>query len=179
MYFDPKDFPFTTLLETHWSEIRQELDQLQAAQFMPWAERFLYEGTWDVFGLYAFGRKLPENCQRCPQTTKLIEQIPHLTTAGFSCLQPGTHILPHIGYTKAVLRCHLGLIVPPGCSIRVGAEISHWQEGKCLVFDDTIEHEVWHRGDTNRIVLLIDFRKPELTQPIPLDMPHSVAQMLA
>ncbi|MBD2078602.1 aspartyl/asparaginyl beta-hydroxylase domain-containing protein [Leptolyngbya sp. FACHB-17] len=179
MFFDPAHFPFTALFEANWLIIRQELEQLQSAQFMPWAERFLYQGAWEVFGFYAFGRRLDENCQRCPQTTAILEQVPNLTTAGFSCLQPGTHILPHTGYTSAVLRCHLGLVVPEGCSMRVGTETRQWQEGKCLVFNDTIEHEVWHRGNTNRIVLLLDFKKPEIVQPIDLTVPNSVAQMIS
>jgi hypothetical protein len=30
----------------------------------------------------------------------------------------------------------MGLIVPPGSSIRVGTEERSWQEGTCFVFDD-------------------------------------------
>eukprot|EP00959_Pyramimonas_sp_CCMP1952_P258713 5407857-Pyramimonas_sp.AAC.2 len=36
-----------------------------------------------------------------------------------------------------------GLVVPPvGTSIRAGEETRNWEEGKCLVFDDSFEHEV-------------------------------------
>ena len=51
-----------------------------------------------------------------------------VTTAGFSRLAPGTHIKPHVGYTSEVLRCHLGLIVPPDCALRVGSETRRWEE---------------------------------------------------
>ena len=126
---------------------------------MAWPEKFLYDKGWEVFGLYAFGAKLRDNCARCPETTRLVTGIPGMTTAGFSLLQPGTHIRPHVGYTGAVLRCHLGLIVPQGCEMRVGGETRSWREGQCLVFDDTVEHEVWHRGSEDRVILLVDFLK--------------------
>jgi aspartate beta-hydroxylase len=36
----------------------------------------------------------------------------------------------------------MGFIVPDGCSIRAGTEWRQWQVGKCIVFDDSFEHEV-------------------------------------
>ncbi len=179
MYFSPEAFPFTRILEAGWADIRRELEDLHQGSFVPWPERFLYGQGWDVFGLYAFGRKLQQNCDLCPQTTRLVEQVPGLTTAGFSSLAPGTHIAPHTGYTTAVLRCHLGLIVPEGCKMRVGSEVRQWEEGKTLVFDDTVEHEVWHNGDRPRIILLLDFRKTA-EQPaqrlVPEEIIHAVRQ---
>ena len=38
------------------------------------------------------------------------------------------------------------------------------QEGKCLVFDDSFEHEVWHRGASRRVVLLLNIWHPDITQ---------------
>lgn len=174
MFFPPEQFPFTAVLEAGWPSIRQELENLHAGNFVPWPERFLYGQGWDVFGFYAFGRKLDRNCELCPETTRLIEQIPGLTTAGFSSLAPGTHIAAHTGYTNAVLRCHLGLVVPAGCSMRVGRETREWREGKCLVFDDTTEHEVWHRGETPRVILLLDFMRAGAVNPA-VDVPAGVA----
>ncbi len=178
MFYEPRDFEFTTHLANSWQVIRQELEHLSENQFIPWKETFLYDTGWDVFGLYAFGKRMPENCERCPQTTQIIETIPGLITAAFSSLKPKTHIKPHIGYhydytngqltrmelNHTVLRCHLGLIIPAtytpfGCAIRIADEIRNWQEGQCLVFDDTVEHEAWNRSQGTRVVLLIDFQK--------------------
>ena len=36
---------------------------------------------------------------------------------------------------------HNGPQVPTGCRLRVGREWRTWQPGKCLVFDDSYEHE--------------------------------------
>lgn len=164
MFYDNNEFNFTKELESNWLLIKEELTRLQEGNFKPWVEKYLYNQGWDVFGLYAFEKKLEDNCCLCPETTKLVESIPGITTAGFSSLAPGTHILPHSGFSTAILRCHLGLIVPNDCSIRVGNQTKKWQEGKCLIFDDMVEHEAWNNSNIHRIVLLIDFAKPNLSK---------------
>ena len=35
-----------------------------------------------------------------------------------------------------------------------------WEEGKCLVFDDFYEHEVWNNTEEERAILLFDFVRP-------------------
>lgn len=180
MFLAPTEFKFVDTLESNYAIIRQELDHLQQTHFIPWPETTLYNQGWDVFGLYAFGRKLEANCCLCPETARLVAQIPGMTTAGFSRLAPGTQITPHVGYTNVVLRCHLGVIVPDGCALRVGAEVRQWQEGKCLIFDDTVEHEAWHHGSTDRIVLLVDFQRSAQEQSPSLDsnLTPAVMQLL-
>jgi beta-hydroxylase len=157
MFLDTRDFPFTAGLESRWNAIRREFTQLSPEQLTPWPETDLYDRGWDVFGLWAMGRRLATNCRRCPRTTEVVESIPGLTTAGFSLLAPGARIRPHVGYTSSVLRCHLGVIVPRGSGIQVGDEARDWEEGKCLIFDDTVLHSAWNESDAPRIVLLVDF----------------------
>src|SRR5437773_6012613 len=106
MFMNPVDFPFTAHLESNWKSICEELSRIPRENFMAWPEKFLYESGWNVFGLYAFSRKMENNCALCPATTRAVEHIPGLVTAGFSWMEPGTHIKPHVGYSKAVLRCH-------------------------------------------------------------------------
>jgi ornithine lipid ester-linked acyl 2-hydroxylase len=183
MFIESHQWKWVALLESNWTVIRQELELLkllQSKRFLHWPEKYLYTKDWKVFGLYGFGEKIPKNCELCPKTTELIETIPGLTTATFSSLTPGTHILPHKGYTDTVLRCHLGLITPDGCGLRVGNQTREWQEGKCLLFDDTIEHEAWNRGQAERIILLVDFRKEEYLskEKLEIDLPTEVSQSL-
>ncbi len=61
------------------------------------------------------------------------------------------------------LVCHLPLIVPPGCTFRVGNETREWREGKLVIFDDTIEHEAWNDSKEDRVVLIFDIWRPELS----------------
>jgi ornithine lipid ester-linked acyl 2-hydroxylase len=158
-FYDSTEFDFTHQLEENWQKIQQELAALKGSYFIDWSERYLYKEGWQTFGLYAFGVKISKNCELCPETTKLVEKIPGLVTAGFSALAPGTHIAPHTGYPDGVLRCHLGLVIPDDCAIRVGDDTCSWQEGKCLVFDDTLNHEAWNKSDRTRVILLLDFKK--------------------
>jgi len=158
MFTDVGKFPFIPVLESHFQGIKDEALKLNKDEFMSWPEKFLYEGGWKVFGIYSGGKKMERNAALAPYTTKAVEAIPGLTIAGFSWLEPGAHITPHVG-KEVTLRCHLGLVVPPTCKFRVEKETREWQEGKCLIFDNTLEHEVWNNSDRVRIVLLLDFNQ--------------------
>jgi beta-hydroxylase len=168
------EYPFIKTLEDNWKTVLEELDNIlynevtnDKSYFKPWHEKDIYTGNWDVFGLYHNKKKLEQNCFFCPKTTALVESIPGMTTAGFSALDTGTKILPHVGYTDEVLRCHLGLITPkstkncqtPYCALQVEDKIYTWSPGKAFVFDDTKIHSAWNYGDRTRFVLLVDFER--------------------
>ena len=44
----------------------------------------------------------------------------------------------------------------------VDEETRCWEEGKCLWFDDSFEHEVWNQSEENRLVLICDMWHPDL-----------------
>ena len=132
-------------------------------QVLPSQQRLTNDNDWKTFMFYGYGHKMQANCEHCPETTRLIEQVPDMKTAFFSILSPGKHIPAHRGFYKGVLRYHLGLIVPEPkeqCRIRVGQDIRHWEEGKSMIFDDTFEHEVWNDTDGVRVVLFMDVKRP-------------------
>jgi aspartyl/asparaginyl beta-hydroxylase (cupin superfamily) len=173
MFYDLALFPFSTVLSRNWRIVRAELDALESGEFINWPERSLYgDRGWETFGLYAFGQRQPEGCARCPQTERLVREIPGLMMAGFSRLAPGASIVPHRGYegySGYVLRLHLGLDIPEDCAIRVGTEVRVWKEGECLVFDDSVEHEAWNRSRRARTILLCDFLNPMRRKPLILN----------
>jgi beta-hydroxylase len=161
-WYDPKDFsPIMELLESHFADIKQEaITHCIESTMVPWPEKFLYKDGWNVLGMYAFQNKLPNPCNMLPKTNAVLEQIPGLQTALFSSLKPRCHIKPHVGYyqySEKILRVHMGLVVPPGCIIKVNGEERTWEEGKCIIFDDTFRHEVWNPShNITRIVLMLD-----------------------
>lgn len=173
MFYDTSDFPFAAQIEANWLVIRDELRALSEGEFIAWPEHSLYgDAGWRTFGLYAFGTREVKGCALCPQTDRLVSQVPGMMMAGFSRLAPGAHIVPHRGYegySGYVLRLHLALDVPDGCGLRVGGEVRTWEEGKCLIFDDSVEHEAWNKGDRARTVLLLDFINPMRKQPLLLN----------
>jgi ornithine lipid ester-linked acyl 2-hydroxylase len=113
--------------------------------------------------LYGFGKKIAENCEQAPETTRLIEQIPGIRTVWFSILAPKYHIPEHRGVSRAMLVSHLALIIPGDgsqCRIRVHDQTRNWQEGKVMMFDDNYMHEVWNDSDEERVVLFMNLDRP-------------------
>ncbi len=163
MFLDPAPFGFPSVLESHWRAVRAEYEALPPDLFEPWVQRPMHGGRWTVFGLVAGGQQVPAACALCPQTAQLLGQVPGLSMAGFSRLAPHAHVKPHVGWAESVYRLHLGLVVPGGCRLRVGEETRTWEEGRCLIFDDTVEHEAWNDSEEPRTVLLLDFLRPGVT----------------
>jgi len=122
-------------------------------------------GDWNVFYLYLHEVKFPENCSRCPVTTRLLAELGprSYTHAFFSALTPGTHIIKHHGPTNKKLRVHLPLVGAAGSSLRVAETHVDNVDGHCFCFDDSFEHEAWHKGDATRVVLVFDVWHPDLT----------------
>lgn len=183
IFFDVEQFPWAKDLEANWMVIRKELEQvLERVDELPNFQdisqrqyRIANDNLWKTYFFYAFGFKATKNCERCPETTKLIEQIPGMKVAFFSILAPGKHIPRHRGKLKTLIRYHLGLIVPEPkekCKIQIADEIRYWEEGKSLIFDDTFYHEVWNNTDGYRVVLFLDIARP-------LKFPLSVVSSLA
>lgn len=170
-FLDPHQFEWAGHLEENWEVIRKELDEiLKYKELIPRFQdisedqkSISKDDDWKTFFLYGFGYKAEANCARCPETTRLIESVPGMTTAFFSILSPGKHIPEHRGVYKGFLRYHLGLKVPAPaeqCRIRVDEISAHWEEGKGMLFDDTYQHEVWNNTDGIRVVLLLDVIRP-------------------
>ena len=164
-------FDFVPMLEANWETIRRELegviaerDNMPTMQYISKTQKKIIKTEgWKTYFFNAYGERAEENCRRCPETAKIIEQIPNLELAFFSILAPGSHIRAHRGVFKGLVRGHLGLIVPePSDKVRmsVGPEMVYWREGECVMFDDTYTHEIWNDTDATRVVLLFDVRRP-------------------
>ncbi|PIK51261.1 Aspartyl/asparaginyl beta-hydroxylase [Apostichopus japonicus] len=159
-------------LEDNWKVIQKEalaLMNKETKLFEAEEESLQDTGDWKQYMLYMRGTKDQKGCSRTPKTCEIIDSIPD--SAGckrgqvkFSVMHPGTHVWPHTGPTNCRLRSHLGLVVPGGSRIRVVNETRTWEEGKVLIFDDSFEHEVWQEAESYRLVLIVDFWHPELTE---------------
>jgi len=171
---DVRDFPWTAALRDNWQAIRDEVVAValrrdaapSLATISPDHRAIAEVDMWRSFFLWGYGYPVDENLVRCPATAKVVGQVPGLNSAFFSILAPGTHIPDHRGVTKALITCHLGLIVPKDGDVRMRIDdrIVRWAEGETLVFDDTYNHEIWNDTDGTRVVLLVQFERP-LRQP--------------
>jgi beta-hydroxylase len=170
-FFALERFRWVEHVEQNWMVIREELERvLEDRTALPNFQdiskdqiEITDDDNWKTFFLYGYGFEAKLGTEMCPRTAALMREIPGMTTAMFSILSPGKHILDHRGPYKGVLRYHLGLIVPQdaeACRIRVGDDIRHWQQGQSMIFDDTFNHEVWNDTDETRVVLFVDVLRP-------------------
>ena len=177
--FAPELFPWVPVLEQGWPAIKADLEALLAKPdaiptfhaVSPDQKRISHGTQWRSFFLWGFGYRITGNCERCPDTAAVLEQIPGLVTAFFSILAPGAHIPPHRGVTKRIVNCHLALMVPrqasqpeDRCRMLVDDQVVTWEPGKCVVFDDTYQHAVWNPTQEMRVVLLLQVKRP-IRQP--------------
>ena len=176
MFYPLSDFELVEKLESNWEVIRDEMLAISQDDFDPWLQRSMHGEGWSVFGLFAIGRRFKQASDYCPETAKILERIPGVALSGFSRMAPGTHISPHCGWAFDSYRLHLGLDVPDGCRLRVADETRTWENGKCLIFDDTVEHEAWNDSDKYRTTLMLDFLRPGITEFSVDHIPDDVAQ---
>lgn len=188
-FFDRKTFEWVGALESQTSAIRAELEAVDgSAGFRPYVEGtsdrprpanpLLDDPAWSAFYLWRNGAPVIGNAEHCPRTLAALADIPIPHIAGrspmalFSRLLPGTHIRPHHGLLNTRLICHLPIIVPPGCAMRVGDETRVWREGELTIFDDSFEHEAWNRGPATRTVLLFEIWRPDISSDERAELTH-------
>ncbi|MFL6764425.1 MAG: aspartyl/asparaginyl beta-hydroxylase domain-containing protein [Sphingomicrobium sp.] len=174
-------FPWLAELEASVPQMRAEIEQVLADEqgLEPYVQEeanrasrghsLLNDARWSAFHLWTNGERVEENARRCPLIMRLLELPPIPRIKGrspmalISILRPGTHIPPHNGLMNTRLICHIPLVVPHGCRLRVGVETREVVEGRAMIFDDTIEHEAWNDSDSVRAVLLFEIWRPEIS----------------
>lgn len=181
-FYERKDFHWLDVIEAATSDIRGELIEVLKDQsvFQPYVQGdpdrphdeqggMLNNPAWSAFYLWKDGEVVAENAARCPKTMRALTDAPLTRVKGrspavlFSLLRPGTRIPPHTGFVNTRLICHLPLIVPERCGLRVGNDTRVPVEGKAWLFDDTIEHEAWNDSTEARVILLFEIWRPELS----------------
>jgi aspartyl/asparaginyl beta-hydroxylase (cupin superfamily) len=183
-FFDRSEFPWLPGLESATDAIRDEFLSVLATDegFTPYVS--YPEGTpvnqfaelnhspnWSALHLYEYGKRVHANADRCPITMTALEHVPQPDQPGrtpsamFSLLKPHTTIPAHVGVSNVRVVTHLALIIPEGCTYRVGNDVRKWVPGKAWVFDDTIEHEARNDSDMLRVILMCDVWHPHLTPP--------------
>ncbi|MBV7314631.1 aspartyl/asparaginyl beta-hydroxylase domain-containing protein [Shewanella sp. NIFS-20-20] len=182
-FYDASEFHWVKDLEANTSVIEQELraylslDRGFSAYVQSQPDRpnnnkhqLLDNADWSACYLYRNGDIEADALRYFPQTLAVLAKVPFVTIQGrapnvlFSRLAPGAKIPPHHGFVNTRLICHLPIIEPGNCGLRVGNDSRQWQWGQCWLFDDTIEHEAWNASQQERIILLFEVWKPELSE---------------
>lgn len=179
-WFECEEFAWVPALEAAAPAIRAELEAVLESEegLAPYVvaepnrpskrHSLMGDPRWSAFHLWQGGAPVAGNADRCPATMAALAALPIPRIAGrspmamFSVLRAGTHIPPHHGMINTRLICHLPLIVPDGCRLRVGNETRAVEAGRMMIFDDSMEHEAWNDGDSTRVILLFEIWRPEL-----------------
>lgn len=181
-FYEREQFDWIPAMEAQTSAIRAELRALLQRQdnFSPYLSSDpeapelndrsqLDNPDWSACFLWKDGER-QAIADHCPATMRALESAPVPMIPGrspnvlFSKLNPHTRIPPHNGLLNTRLIGHLPLIVPQNCgALRVGNESRAWEAGKMLIFDDSVEHEAWNDSNEERVVLLFEFWRPELS----------------
>lgn len=181
-YYEAAEFSWAAAVEEAALAIRAELDRYLASganAFRPYLvsnpERppsdfhgLRDNPAWSTLYLWEQGKKVDGITDLFPETMAAMDKVDlarisiRAPSILFSRLGPGATIPPHHGAINARLICHLPLVVPPGCGFRVGGESREWQEGKLLIFDDSVLHEAWNKSAEDRIILIFDCWRPEV-----------------
>lgn len=168
-FHDAGELEGTAILERHAGLIREEWEALPDAAYLRYAPPAMHS-LWLVHLLQYMGVAIAAPHGQCAGTRALLQELPDACLdypwgdALLSVHASDAHLRAHCSVDNLRVRCHLGLQVPPDCSIRVGSETRHWEEGRALLFEDSFEHEVWNRGATRRAILIVDFWHPDLTR---------------
>jgi aspartyl/asparaginyl beta-hydroxylase (cupin superfamily) len=182
-FYEREQFDWVAAVEAAADDMRAELEAVlqEEGLFRPYLQSredrpsydfhgLLDNPAWSTLYLWENGGPVDKNVARFPRTFAAMQEVPlpHITTRApsilFSLLKPGARIEAHHGMINTRLICHLPLIVPEGCGFRVGNETRLWEPGKLLIFDDTIEHEAWNDSSEDRVVLIFDIWRPELSE---------------
>lgn len=180
-WFEREEFDWVESVESHTDAIVAELADVigQTETFEPYVQPqagrpnpnnpLLNDPSWGAGYIWKSGARQDALADCVPSAMAALEAAPmpvipdRAPMALFSRLKPGTHIKPHHGMLNTRLICHLPLIVPEGCGLRVGATSRTWERGKLLIFDDSFEHEAWNNSGSDRTILLFEVWRPEIS----------------
>lgn len=177
-WWDANDFWFAQLLRDHRDVIRSEWLGADAGREVGDRRGFRHDGTLKVKGSWKEHVFFQTSETPFPKTQALLGRIREAVEAAgvgcgetlFSTLSPGTVLRHHCGSTNARLTLHFGVVIPEGAEITCGAETRTWVEGDSIVFDDSFQHAVEHKGGSDRTVLLINFWHPEVPTEMRTDV---------
>lgn len=173
-FYSSSIYPVLNSLDKN--KIRREFFKITNKEWKNWPEYDLWgskslniKPSWTVIPLMAFGKWSEKNVQKYRETYNELKKIPGLMTAGFSKLGPKTSLEYHKGWgelSNNVLRCHLGIDVPKNtCRIfvkpnRFITNSKVQENNKWIVFDDSLTHSADNMSENDRIVLILDIKRP-------------------
>jgi beta-hydroxylase len=186
-FVDVSKFPQLAPLQANWQMIRDEALRLFDEGYIRAAARYndigfnsFFRRGWKRFYVKWYGDFLPSAQALCPNTARLLAEIPSVNAAMFALLPPGGRLGAHRDPFAGSLRYHLGLVTPNSdkCRIFVDGQMYYWKDGEAVMFDETFVHHAENQSDVQRLILFCDIDRP-LSNPVAQWLNRHVGQPMA
>jgi beta-hydroxylase len=174
VFMDLAEFPELAPIKQNWQLIRDEAVQLYehgyfnrttetgTGAYFDVGFRTFYKYGWRKFYLKWYGHTHASAQALCPNTLRILRDIPSVNGAMFSLLPPGGQLTRHLDPIAVSLRYHLGLKTPnsDACFINVDGQQYSWRDGEAVLFDITYLHFARNETDKPRLILMCDVERP-------------------
>jgi beta-hydroxylase len=171
---DPAYLSGIAILRERWAQIRDEAFALHlageadAARKRPPVGRYdlpfrtFRKRGWKTFYLKWYGKPYRSARRLCPESVRLLEQVPGIRAAMFSVLSAGDELGLHADPLACSLRYHLGLETPNSdrCFINVDGTNLTWRDGEDFIVDGTYPHYARNGSDELRLILVCEVDRP-------------------
>jgi hypothetical protein len=88
---------------------------------------------------------------------------PWLLEARFHLMTPGTVVMKHTATNNQRLKVHCGIRNPGKVKLQISNWTIPWREGKCIIIDDSFEHQIrFAPGQQARVILQLKVSHPDL-----------------
>ena len=169
VYINLEQFPELQVLRDNWLIIKKEAEKLYQEGYIAASDHYddagfnsFFRRGWKRFYLKWYDQALPSAKNLCPETLKLIENIPSINAAMFTLLPSGSKLVRHRDPYAGSLRYHLGIMTPNSekCYINVDGESYFWRDGEVIMFDETFIHYAENATNQDRIIFFCDIARP-------------------
>ncbi len=161
-------------IQKNWKTIREEVISLYHQQYFDKTKqpesqasydigfRTFFKYGWSKFYLKWYGYTHDSAKKLCPNTVRILEQIPSVNGAMFSVLPVDGQLTRHLDPIACSLRYHLGLDTPNSddCFINIDGVSYSWRNGEAMMFDETYPHFARNDSDQFRLILMCDVERP-------------------
>ena len=171
---DLDNFHELDAIQNNWETIREEVLGLYRQHYFEQTKkpesqasydigfRTFFKYGWSKFYLTWYGYTHGSAQKLCPNTVRILEQIPSVNGAMFAILPVGGQLTRHLDPIACSLRYHLGLDTPNSddCFINIDEVSYSWRNGQAMLFDETYPHYARNDSDQCRLILMCDVERP-------------------
>ncbi|PVY78421.1 beta-hydroxylase [Tamilnaduibacter salinus] len=171
---DVDQFPELDVIRQNWQTIREEALALHESRVFDQTSdpnssayydigfRTFYKYGWSKYYLKWYGTRHRSALSSCPETLRILDQVPCVNGAMFSVLPVGSKLTRHADPMACSMRYHLGLATPNDsqCYINIDGMDYSWRDGDDLLFDETYLHYARNDAAADRLILMCDVERP-------------------